>query len=477
MHRFSVALRMMTACALVGGFVLAGAVPFCHAQTSSTSATPPKKYKDGEYEIVSQAYKDVSDPARQITDLDTWSQKYPDSDYKEDRTYLYVQAFLKLNQPAKVLEYGSQLMARDAGSVFNSTGTEQLAGLPIKLTMLNVLYSVALNAASLPGATTEQLALGAKAAGALLEFAPKYFVPENKPAAQTDAAWSAARTDVLGKAKTARIAIALKPGLEAQQKKDCPGQESAFSKAMADYPDSGAASYQLGVALLTCEAANPEKVSLGLWQIARASSLDPAKSGLEPKDVPGIEAYLKKVYIRIHGSDEGLDQLRQQAAANAAPTAGFKIKSVSEIAQEKQAEFEAGHPQIALWMRIKGQLADTNGDQYFQGQLKDAAVPQLTGRLVEAKPACHPKELLVGVEVPDSMKPLQAEISLKLDKPLAGKPEANAEFRWEGVPTAFTKDPFLLTMETEAAKIAGLATTPCNALPDRSGAKKGPVKK
>jgi hypothetical protein len=123
-------------------------------------------------------------------------------------------------------------------------------------------------------------------------------------------------------------------------------------------------------------------------------------------------------------------------------------------------------------MKIKGQLADVNGDQYFQGQLKDAAVPQLTGTLVEARPACHPKELLVAVALPDASKPLKPEVSLKLDKPLGGKPGVDTEFRWEGVPTAFTKEPFMLTMETETAKIEGLTTAPCSSVPERSGAKK-----
>ena len=474
-HRFSMDLRTTATCAVFGAAVLAGTAQYCHAQDtgSQPGVRSPKKYKEGEYEIVSQAYKDVSDPAKEIAGLDAWAQKFPDSDYREDRAYLYVQACLKLNQPAKVLEYGSQLMSKDLNAIFNGPGTEQLAGLPLKLTMLNVLYSVALNAAYLPGASADQLALGEKAARAVVEFAPKYFTSENKPAAQTEAAWATARADVMSKAGTAMVAIALKPGQEAQKKKDCPGQETAFAKALADYPDSGAAAYQLGVALLSCEAGSPDKVAQALWEIARASSLDPAKSGLEAKDLPGIESYLKKVYIRIHGSEEGLDRLSRQAVGSPAPPAGFKIKSATDIEQEKQAEFEAGHPQLALWMKIKGQLADSNGDQYFQGQLKDAAVPELRGTLVQANPACHPKELLVAVPLPDAAKPLKAEISLKLDKPLGGKPEAGREFLWEGVPTAFTKDPFMLTMETEAAKIVGLKTEPCTTAPARSGAKKG----
>jgi hypothetical protein len=371
-----------------------------------------------------------------------------------------------------VLEYGSQLMSKDLNAIFNGPGTEQLAGLPIKLTMVNVLYWVALTASELPDASKDQLALGEKAARALVDFASKYFTPENKPADQTDVAWATARADVVSRSRTVMVALALRPGLDAQQKKDCPSQETAFSKAFAAYPDSGLAAYQLGTTLLTCDADSPDKVAQGLWEIARAGSLDPAKSGLDAKVVPEIESYLKKIYFRIHGSEEGLDQLKKQAVVSPAPPAGFKIKSATDIAQEQQAEFEAANPQLALWMKIRGQLVDTNGDQYFQGQLKDAAVPQLRGTLVEAKPACHPRELLVAVPLPDATKPLKAEISLKLDKPLGGKPETDTEFRWEGVPTAFTKDPFMLTMETETAKIQAMKTEPCAAAPARTGAKK-----
>jgi len=454
-------LRRMAAAGAVCALV-------CAAQT-------PKKVKDqGEYDIYNQAFKDAADPAKEIADLDSWNQKYPDSEYKDDRVYMYMQACLKMNppQPAKVLEYGGQLMSRDLGAIFNGPGAEQLAGLPIELTMLNVLYSVALNAASLPNAAADHLALGDKAAHQLLDFAPKYFTSANKPANQTDAAWNAARADVESKAKAAMIAIALKPGVVAQARKDCPAQESAFAKALADFQDSGAAAYQYGVALITCDRSSPEKVSQALWEIARSTSLDPARSGLEAKDLPGIEAYLKKIYISIHGGDDGLEQLKSQAGAAPTPPAGFKIKTAAEIAAEKQVDFKEKNPQLAMWMGIKGQLADTNGEQYFQGQLKDAAMPKLKGTLVEAKPACRPKELLVAVPLPDAQKPYQSEITLKLDKPMAGKPESDGEFQWEGVPAAFTKDPFMLTMDTEAAKLDGLKTTPCTTPAARPGTKK-----
>jgi hypothetical protein len=121
----------------------------------------------------------------------------------------------------------------------------------------------------------------------------------------------------------------------------------------------------------------------------------------------------------------------------------------------------AANPQLALWMKIKGALSDAGGEQYFESELKDSAVPQLRGVLLEAKPACRPRELTVAVPLPDSQQTLRPEIRLRLDKPLTGKPESNQEFHWEGVPSAFSKDPFLLTMDTQAAKIEGLKTAAC----------------
>jgi len=80
----------------------------------------------------------------------------------------------------------------------------------------------------------------------------------------------------------------------------------------------------------------------------------------------------------------------------------------------------------------------------------------MKGTLVDAKPACRPKELLVAIS--DAS---HSEIKLKLDMPLKGKPATGTEFQWEGVPSAFTKDPFELTMDTEPDKIEGLMSEAC----------------
>ena len=259
------------------------------------------------------------------------------------------------------------------------------------------------------------------------------------------------------------------------EKKDYPTAEAAFAQALQKYPDSGQVAYELGASELAQQAANPAKVPAGIYEIARAVALDPAKGGLtDPAARSQVDAYLKKIYTNFHGSEEGLDALKQQALSSPTPPADFSIRSQAQIAADQQAQFAKDHPELALWQGIKSQLAGASGAQYFETQLKDAAVPKLKGVLVEAKPACKPKELLVAVPMPDSKSPYTAEIALKLDAALAGKPPASAEFSWEGVPSAFTKDPFLLTMNVEKAKLTDLTTEPCTASAARKPTSKKP---
>ena len=244
---------------------------------------------------------------------------------------------------------------------------------------------------------------------------------------------------------------AMQPGVEAMSRKppDCAGAESVYTRALDVYPDKSIVSYELARAL-SCE----KKLSAAVYEFQRAALNDPK-----------VSAFADSSYVKVHGSDEGLEQLKQLVRQSALPPADFKIRTAAEIADEKRAEFEKSNPQLALWMKIKGALSDTGGEQYFESELKDSAVPQLRGVLIEATPACRPRELTVAVPLPGTQQTLRPEIRLQLDKPLAGKPGLNQEFHWEGVPSAFTRDPFLLTMATSVAKIEGLKMAPCAAAP------------
>ena len=167
----------------MGAVILTGT-----AQLAQAQAPAEKKVKDqGEYDIYNQTLKDAANPAALLKDLDNWAQKYPESDYKDDRLYYYIQAYNGTNQPAKVLEVGSQLMARDLKKVY----TDPKAG---PQQMLTVLYLMSVNIQKLPTPTADQTAAGEKAARQLQEFVPTFFTAANKPAGATDAAWTEGRS-------------------------------------------------------------------------------------------------------------------------------------------------------------------------------------------------------------------------------------------------------------------------------------------
>jgi hypothetical protein len=322
--------------------------------------------------------------------------------------------------------------------------------------------------------TPDQLATGSKAAQMLADFGKAYFAPEKKPAAMSAADWAAGLKQIEDQAKATQFQIALYPGataLKANPKDpaNCATAEGAFRKAMDQYPDAGLVAYQLAAVDLCQQASNPAKAQQAIYYYARAASLPTGGvGGLDPKGQKDIDDYLKKIYTTFHGSDEGLAQLKELAAKSPNPPADFKIKTASEIAAAAEEEFRTKNPQLATWMGVKGQLADTNGQQYFETQLKDSdmsgpnGTKLLKGTLVEAKPACRPTQLLVAIPMPNATGTPVPEITLKLDTALTGKPETGGEIQFNGVPSAFTKEPFMLTMDTEKAKIDGLGTlSPC----------------
>ena len=489
MHISNRTYHRVAAIAIMGAVILTGTAQLAQAQATAAPAAqapaapapgapPEKKVKDqGEYDIYNQTLKDQATPAALLKDLDTWAQKYPESDYKDDRWYYYIAAYNGVTppQPAKVLEVGAALMARDLKKVY----TDPKAG---PQQVLTVLYMMSVNVVKLPTPSPDQLAIGEKAARALQEFVPTFFTAANKPAGATDAAWTEGRTTMEKVAKDTLMYIATKPGADAMNrytankdpKKDtseCVTAEASYKKALEQFPDNAFVAYQLGRALRCQQTAGPEKVPQALYEFARAAALDPTLGGT--MDAKALNTYLDSAYNTFHGSLEGLDQLKAMAKASPLPPADLKIETATAITAKKQAEFEQTNPQLALWMKIKGALADPNNATYFDTELKDSAVPPMKGTLVDGKPACKSKELLVAIPLPDQQGSPVAEISLKLDAPLTGKPETGGTIQWTGVPKAFTKDPFMLTMEVEKAKLENLKTTPCGAAPaKKAGSKK-----
>jgi tetratricopeptide (TPR) repeat protein len=421
------------------------------------AGAPKKAVKDqAEFDLYDAVTKDLlqNNGAKAVTDLDAWKQHNPDSAYKDDREVMYLKAYELAKDYDKELAKAKELMGHDLDAMFPDPAEGPKQVLPV--------YFAAVTAASLlQNPTPEQLAVGVEAAHKILDY-------KRDPKGIDPAAWATAKQQLAAAANALLYKAAFLPPYQAEQAKQYDTAVAGYQKAMADYPNDPSLAYRLGI---TYRAQH--KDDLAIWQFARVVGIDPTLKGTAK--AADITKFVNTYYHNLHGSDEGLDQIVQQAKASPAPPADFHLKTAQEIAEAKQKEFETSHPDIALWMRLKATLTSDQGQQYFDSGMKGAAVPELTGTVLES--ACRAKELKVAVPLPDATGAPVPEITLKLvneagaASPLPGKAESG-RVTFAGVAESFTKDPFMLTMTIEKKDIKDLKVTPCAAPATKKGVTK-----
>lgn len=361
------------------------------------------KWQDGEYDLYTSITKETQ-PAKKLDLLDSWKQKFPSSEQAEVRQNEYLKTY-------------------DA--------------------ILRGVYA----------APTTDPALVSKAATGLLTDLDTFF--SKKPATVSDADWA--------NLKKAEQLLALNgPGYVAWQgQKDLPKAESEMIKSLQQDPNQGNVS--LWLATIVLAERKTEKYPFALFEYARAAAYD-GPGALDAKTRQNTDTDLKKYYTIFHGSEEGLDALKTQAKAAALPPDGFEILSKAKMAAQKDAEarrqeeeFAKNNPMLALWKTIKTALTGAEGASYFDSGMKGSAMPggvngvtEFKGKLVEAKPEIRPKVLVLAIE--DGKTP---DVTLKLDTPLAGKMEPGAEIGFQGVASAYTVSPYMVTFDVEKAKITG----------------------
>jgi len=100
-------LKGIAVVAVLGAFV-AGTAHYAHGQQAG-QAQPQKKVKDqAEYDLYNNVVKET-DAAKKLQYLNQWVEKYPETDFQDEQLQFYNQ----LNQPAKVLEFGQKMLAKD----------------------------------------------------------------------------------------------------------------------------------------------------------------------------------------------------------------------------------------------------------------------------------------------------------------------------------------------------------------------------
>src|ERR1700733_4866691 len=87
--------------AALSGFLLAAA----------GLAQQPQVKDQGEYDLYNSVLQTQNDPNKQLQLLNTWKEKYPDSEFKLVRADLFAKDYLALNQPAQAVKAAQEALS------------------------------------------------------------------------------------------------------------------------------------------------------------------------------------------------------------------------------------------------------------------------------------------------------------------------------------------------------------------------------
>jgi hypothetical protein len=433
-----------------------------HAQDAKA---PEKKWqgKDGGQEEfqLAQAMDKATDPKAKIEALDKWKAAFPQSDYYDIRQeqYLFAYQGAKMNRQAfdKALE--------------------------ILKTKPNHFYSLQAIVALVSGLMPVQpadLDNASRISMYIMDNADTAFAAANKPPTITDAQWPAIKPAMKSAAHQAYL-------YAITARKDQPRAETELRAYLKKDPTQATTSYTLAGAILAQNKEHPEKQPVALYHFARAAAY--TGPGALPADAQKQALdYITKTYTAYHGSSQGLQELLATAKTNPFPPDGFTIDSVSQIAAQKaqqQAALDAANPILAFWRDIVREPLQKDGDTYFEN-MKGALLPGEAGKakcfekfkakLISMDPPNKPKTLVLALEKPDV-----ADVTLKFDMPLAGNMEPGAILEFEGQPSSYTKEPFMVTFDVdmELKQLVGWTGTNPKVTPRgaKGGASKGAAAK
>ena len=412
-----------------------------------------KTWKDGEYDLANPAMSDTNLQTK-LQKLDAWKAKFPVTDFDVERRQHYLATYQGLRKPAEVYSTAKETLSKDP---------DNLAALTA---LVIFIYQFQPPSAS-------DMATADQAATSLLTNGDKYFASDKKPQGVTDDQWSGAKKEILGNAQNCLA-------WTATQRKEWEKAEGEYVKVVQLQPANLQATYTLATAIIAQKKV--DKLPLAIFHLGRAANYT-GQGALPENNRKSIQTYFEKQYVNYHGDKSDIDKVVAVAIASPLPPSDFKIKSVVEIQAEKDAaaaKAAAEDPAGAMWKQIKDALVADGGQAYFDGSIKGAGLPggangvtKFKGKLVSTTPDTNPKELVLGIS--DGKV---AEVTLKLDAALRGKMDAGTEIGFEGVASAFAKEPFMLTFDVEKAKITGwTASGPAPAPKKAIAPVRPPVKK
>jgi len=393
---------------------------------------PAKNYKDrGEYDLYSKITQ-TTDPKARLELLNTWQDKYPQSEFAQDRLVYFVATLGQLAQTdpsarQKLLDKCNETLKADPKN--------------FRAMYLTSVWGPAVGGTSPSADLTTQID---SAAHGVIDNIDTAFDAKQKPASVNDADFAKGRAQALAIAHNAL-------GWEANSKKDTAAAESEYKASLEANPDQGTVSAAYGKLLIE-EKKYPE----GLFEYARAGQYAGPGPAVPAATRPQLLDYFNKVYKEFHGSSDGADQILAQSKTNALPPGPLSITSQADTANKAAADINAriaSDPQYKLWYAIKSSLTGDQSQQFFNSNVKDAEIPggaegvkNFTGTVISMDPADRPTKVVLGVD--DPAKP---DATLEFSAPLAAsaleKIKVGNKLDFSGVADSFNKDPYMLTFK------------------------------
>jgi hypothetical protein len=366
-----------------------------------------------------------SDANAKISGLEAFITQYPNSVMKNQALEILMGTYQQAGNAKKTMDTATKLVTADTCNV--------------RALALLAYFDRVMAQGGDPNAT-QLLADGKKYGQQGLDCLPKF----NKPDGTSDADFQKTKDQMTG---IFHAAI----GIACLQAKDNACAVTNLKPAVDASPDTQkdfSLVYPLALAYL---GQTPPDSQNGIWYAARAAAVAP------PAAQAQIEKYARSQYIKFHGGDDGWAELLAAAKANGPQVA---IKPAPSPADQVHAMVTSKKPEemnFAEW-----QFVFTNGSQEDQdlvwNAIKGKAV-QMNGTVISTTPT---EFQIAGSS--DDIDAKKADITLKFEDkvPVRLIPKDGASLDFQGEPSSYTPNPFMMVMEKGQllkAKSAAPATT------------------
>jgi tetratricopeptide (TPR) repeat protein len=397
-------------------------------------AQQKKEIKDPAEYNAYMAAVNTQDPNQKASALESFLQTYPNSVIKEDAMELLMKTYQQANNIPKMQETGQRLLQVN----------------PNNLTALALMaYMDRMRAMSGDKNSTELL----NEAGQFGERGLQQLQTAPKPEGYSDADWAKMKDSF-------KSIFSSAVGTNALNQKNYQQAAPMLLEAVKANPNDYVTVYQLAVADLEQK---PPVVD-GLFWGARSVVLAQQQN---PQAAASFQKYIHAKYVRYHGGEDGFDALMKDAATQATIPPGFTVAPAPSPAEQAAQMLQGKTPDkmgFGEWEFILTSGNEQAADTVWNA-IKGKAL-QMQGKVISASPT-----VLNIAATEDAINANQPEIELTMVAAIPAKlqPKPGATIIFEGTPTSYTAQPFLVKMdEGKLATKGGGAEAP---------AKKAPVHK